>query len=610
MPYDTHLAPHVFVTRADITHMACDAWLCPTDKTLDVRQRWRESVPGLDHAIRAFDDEQFRAGTRHASALKEWPESEPLPVFTAVPYFGFDEAADLAEIIYDGIAEAARAIGPASRRPSVTNRPLPLIALPLIGSAGGGGADKLGDIIAVVLDAASRASQELNVDVVLVLRSAAQLGLAQRVRRASMDAHWRGLSQVHRDLAGQLAGDAIAGRLVPFMGAGVSMSAGAPSWNQLIDLLADDAHIPGHLRESLKHRSSIDQAEIVMGQFGDAEAFNTAVIRHVNIQRYGLAPTLLAALPLEQAITLNYDGLFEMASRDAGTPCAVIPGPEMADAQRWLLKMHGSVDDVKSIVLTRSDYMGFESQRGVLAALVKASLVTKRLLFVGFGLSDDHFHQILHDVRSLAPTTLAKSAVALTLVDDELDAMAWKDRLDLVAIAPAGARTADAARTLEVVLDLVLALATGADSYLLDPAFASQLSEDEKAMAASLVFARAALAMQPPRDAALRRLQDVIEGMGGAPGKESTGTTEKLGAEHLAPLTDAYLDRVGSLEAKAVAAAGELFRAGSADERDATGAAADPQASDAVQGARFEVQRSAHRVLDFLEGNPPTGPQG
>ncbi|MFW0772756.1 SIR2 family NAD-dependent protein deacylase [Paenarthrobacter nitroguajacolicus] len=57
----------------------------------------------------------------------------------------------------------------------------------------------------------------------------------------------------------------------------------------------------------------------------------------------------------------------------------------------WLLKLHGSVSKPDTIVLTRDDYLGFNSSRAALSALVKAHLLTHHLLFVGFGVADDHF---------------------------------------------------------------------------------------------------------------------------------------------------------------------------------------------------------------------------
>src|SRR5690606_22343638 len=65
----------------------------------------------------------------------------------------------------------------------------------------------------------------------------------------------------------------------------------------------------------------------------DAEAaFADAVVRLVDVARYGLAPALLASLRTPQAITLNYDRLFEKASDDAGLPRVRIPDGERAEA--------------------------------------------------------------------------------------------------------------------------------------------------------------------------------------------------------------------------------------------------------------------------------------
>src|SRR5699024_1753460 len=221
--------------------------------------------------------------------------------------------------------------------------------------------------------------------------------------------------------------------VVPFLGAGISISAGAPSWPVLVSHLTTEVadQLTDAEKSSLAAKGPLDQAEILKNLYPSTDAFNTSVAELVNRTAYVLEPTLIANLPLDQAITLNYDELFEIASEDAGHECAVIPGDENAEASRWLLKMHGQVSDASSIVLTRSDYLGFDANRNVLAALVKASLVTKRLVFIGFGLGDDHFHQILHDVREVSPESIAHRAIALTLTDDSLEQKAWKNKITL-----------------------------------------------------------------------------------------------------------------------------------------------------------------------------------
>lgn len=90
-----------------------------------------------------------------------------------------------------------------------------------------------------------------------------------------------------------------------------------------------------------------------------------------------------------------------MAAEDGGLPRRTIPRatPHDIEHDRWLLKLHGTVDDPETIVLTRSDYLGFNTERAALSSIVKATLMTRHVLFVGFGMRDDHFHEIIHDVR-------------------------------------------------------------------------------------------------------------------------------------------------------------------------------------------------------------------
>lgn len=98
----------------------------------------------------------------------------------------------------------------------------------------------------------------------------------------------------------------------------------------------------------------------------------------MELKRYGMTPALLASLGSREAIPLNYDELFETASADAGVPRTVIPDGAREN-DHWLLKLHGSVKNPESIVLTRDDYLGFNTSRNALSALVKATLMTQHL---------------------------------------------------------------------------------------------------------------------------------------------------------------------------------------------------------------------------------------
>ncbi|WCI09657.1 SIR2 family protein [Arthrobacter sp. OVS8] len=404
---------HVFVTMGDILNFKSDAWLLPVDRRASPGDRWITALPGLKEALQTHDLGPIRDESAFAVALREWDRGAPMPVLTAVPWQLLIDAEDLRPRFRTFLEVATASM---SDRLSPTERPSirrPILAVPFFGTGRGGGNIYRGAILRVLLEEAYRHTDRTGVDVVFLFQDPAAFALAQQQRREREDA-WEALGPALLTQAKELAEIAHDGRLVPFMGAGVSVSAGAPNWSQLLHRLADAAGLGIAEQEALKKLSNLDQADVLRSFFsekfpGTSDAvFGQAVAAAVTVKKYGLAPSLLACLPSNGAITLNYDSLFESASEDAGSPRTVIPGDppdnQTAASQKWLLKLHGSVDKPESIVLTRDDYLGYSATREALSALVKAHLITHHLLFVGFGLADDHFHEILHDVRRALPT--------------------------------------------------------------------------------------------------------------------------------------------------------------------------------------------------------------
>lgn len=477
---------HVFVTRGSLTNFACDAWLLPTDQTYSIRSHWRDAVPGLQDHVDRSRVAGFSTGARLALALEEWDLAQPLPVLTAVPLLGIRSTEELVPPIRQFIQVAAEFSAKRRADGGGTKRPVPLLAMPLFGTGGGGASRWRGEFLQRLLREARLAGAEAGVDVALVLTSEKDFALAQELRKRDRQGFWSSLEASLQDEAADLARDARAGKLVPFMGAGVSMSSGAPDWQSLLEGLAGEAQLSELERDSLAKRDFLDQASLLRTIYEDrrgeeSPSFNELVAEKVHLGRYGLAPALLASLRTREAITLNYDGLFEMASADVGLHRTVIPGGTK-ERENWLLKLHGSVQSPESIILTRDDYLGFQASRNALAALVKATLITHRLLFVGFGLQDDHFHEIAHDVRQALPDGQAPEvATALTLHRDPLDDLAWANRLKLVHMSE-GDNSGNAARTLEVFLDLLAALSTDSHSYLLADGYAEALTPAEKTL--------------------------------------------------------------------------------------------------------------------------------
>jgi hypothetical protein len=166
-----------------------------------------------------------------------------------------------------------------------------------------------------------------------------------------------------------------------------------------------------------------------------------------------------------------------------------------------LLKLHGSVCQLSEkssdgttthdIVITRDDYMALPSRHAALIGLVQAMLLTRHMLFVGYGLGDEDFHRIVHDVRAAVSAsgegTASNIGSALVLQRDELQETLWQDTIDTIAVNDGKkGDDAEAARTLQILLDRVVYLTSDLTAFVLDDGFRGLLTEAEKEVAGAL----------------------------------------------------------------------------------------------------------------------------
>lgn len=399
--------------------------------------------------------------------------------------------------------DAARALGDSKR--FLPKRARRLLALPVVGTGAGGKYEVAGEILECLVPMLVDYVSEHDVDIALVCWEAPHFAAAQATRRRlnqkSTTSLWSALSEPMRGKAEELARDAASRHLVLFIGAGVSMGAGLPSWRELLDELGRDAGLSEADLDSFKEVSLLDRAQFVtetLRQANPADSVGARVKallgRHTH---YGLAHSLLASLPAEETITTNYDTLFELASAGAGHEAVrVLPYAPTRIGTRWLLKMHGCVDHPDDIVLTREDYLRYAERNAALSGIVQAMLITKRMLFVGFSLEDDNFLRIVDAVRRAVRGSSTETdehgmdraglGYALMPRGNALLQSLWKR--DLPWLCPAGPDVdpSDGARAVEIFLDLLSHHAT-AHGYLLDPRCQDVLSEPERRLREALL---------------------------------------------------------------------------------------------------------------------------
>jgi len=269
------------------------------------------------------------------------------------------------------------------------------------------------------------------------------------------------------------------------------MAAGLPGWGSLLDALAVRAGMTAQEREALRGlRNVLDQATVVERRLNDEKTEIGPAVEVVlgPHRHHALTHALLAALTVREAITTNYDRLFEdaWAVSDPGV-LSVIPGAIRSDARRWLLKMHGCVSDPEKVVLTRSSYTRYDERLPGLAGMVQAFLVTRHVLFVGFSLTDDNFHRLIDAVRRLRavgrPPGLLGTALALG--SGGLSEVLWEGDIQRVRMTDHEETARDfsvaaAARRLEVFLDYLVSRTRGAAHLLVGTRFNPLLTPGER----------------------------------------------------------------------------------------------------------------------------------
>jgi hypothetical protein len=349
-------------------------------------------------------------------------------------------------------------------------------------------------------------------DVVLLAHERADYAALQLLRTRAADAP---RAEIRR-----LADLARAGRLVAFLGAGVSRAAGVPGWQELIAALARRAGLGDPECERLLALRPWDAAEIIAGRLDVPTG--EAIERELSAPggQHSITHGLIASMRLPGVITTNWDDRYERAARvpTAGT-LRVLPRDLPDGSGPWLLKLHGDLADPDSIVLTRDDSLDFDANRVPLASVLQSHMLTHHLLLLGYSLSDDSFVRLARQVRALhgrhgarADARAAEQSseqvpavgTVLSLQHDPLIAELWQGTFAFVSGCPpeaggdpapddraaATGHHARAARALELLLDDLARLTTDDAPYALDPAYRA-LFDDGAASAALLAPLRA-----------------------------------------------------------------------------------------------------------------------
>lgn len=192
-----------------------------------------------------------------------------------------------------------------------------------------------------------------------------------------------------------------AGNASVLIGAGLSRAAGLPDWNSLMNPLRERAGIPADEHD----------LPLVAEYFQNALPGGRQILEAELAARLtspGARPTvgfaLLARLPVQTIWTTNYDTLLEEAVPEASVMVRDADLKERSVNARRIVKMHGSLSSGGAWdsppVISRRDYEEYERRHPRIWADLRATYLTKAMLFLGFSFDDPNIEVLLRLVRT------------------------------------------------------------------------------------------------------------------------------------------------------------------------------------------------------------------
>jgi translation initiation factor 2B subunit (eIF-2B alpha/beta/delta family) len=233
------------------------------------------------------------------------------------------------------------------------------------------------------------------------------------------------------------------GQAIAFIGAGASMTAkdpytkkeilGLPSANQLVQLMKKNRD---YITDGL---SFSDACFLLQNRENSLVKFLSS---HLNKNIEPL-PThkLLASLPIETFISMNFDGLLEKALEKEGKKFRrILKESDVSLLQNDeipVIKPHGCFTQEKDIIASTEDEIPFQQRFPLVDCFLKTKLANKTLIFIGFGLHDKDFEQSLQQLQQ-SLGNLAPHSYAISKDPSNFDIEYWKKKKVTILNCDAG----------------------------------------------------------------------------------------------------------------------------------------------------------------------------
>ena len=204
-----------------------------------------------------------------------------------------------------------------------------------------------------------------------------------------------------------------------FLGSGISMDSGFPSWRTLLEPCAKELNI------TLNNNTDLYSiAQYYVNKNNDTELrrqFENEINKNMPDNPI---LNLFLDIPYNSIWTTNYDRLIEkrlqeqligynLIFKDENLP-NVTKGPKLN-----VYKMNGDVSDATSMVITKSDYEHYAQKHPLLLTFLKRELVSSTFLFAGYSFADSLVLNCLNSLKEFLGNS-CNCHYAIMLVDNKV----------------------------------------------------------------------------------------------------------------------------------------------------------------------------------------------
>ncbi len=202
-----------------------------------------------------------------------------------------------------------------------------------------------------------------------------------------------------------LSEEIVKNRLVIFVGAGCSVSAGLPSWKALIYDLLKQYNIETKETDLLRLATRLERD---IGKLKLCERIADRLQTRPGTE--SLLHNSIVRLSVNLFITTNYDHLLEDSFRKNGfSPIVISSDKDLSSidpGKKTIIKLHGDMDAVSSMVISKIDYRHYKTSHKGFVEWLNAVMAQDTALFLGTSFddprlndADDHVLELFGDFR-------------------------------------------------------------------------------------------------------------------------------------------------------------------------------------------------------------------